>query len=87
MVYYEKNPFAFLHEVLKYTFLGTGVLTHPVVDLCMFVKSDVPGDKGFLRASQSDAKDPNNVPDIEIMTVSLIRSTIFKFTHVNADLS
>ena len=73
MVYYEKNAFAFFREIFKYIFIGDGILTCPVVDVFIFAKAELLDDQGCLRASsaQMNAKDPANIPDIEIMPVSV----------------
>lgn len=49
-------------------------MTCPVVDVFIFAKANLLNDQGHLRASptQMNAKDPVNIPDIEIMPVSAI---------------
>lgn len=69
---YEKKPMAFMKEFVKYIFLGTGLLTCPVIDISIFANSQLLDSELHLSATpeQQDSKDPKNIPDIEIMPVS-----------------
>lgn len=81
VVYHEKNMSAFFREILKYIFIGDGILTCPFVDIFIFAKASLLDDQGRLRTSpaQMNAKDPANIPDIEIMPVSVILSSYFNY--------
>ncbi|KAH8114085.1 alcohol oxidase [Phellopilus nigrolimitatus] len=68
----EKEFFTFMREFVKYMVFGTGLLLSPVVELSIFAKSDMMDAQSHLQAtvSQMDAKDPANIPDIEIMPLA-----------------
>lgn len=71
LLYYEKNTISFLREVLKYIFLGRGILTCPVLDLAIFANTDTLDSNSRLHTSALplDARDPHNLPNVEIMPV------------------
>lgn len=71
IVKFEKQPIAFLKEVVKYVFLGKGLLTFPSIGMSIFANSEHLDSKYRLTASpeQQDSRNPKNLPDIEVMIV------------------
>ncbi|KAH8114090.1 alcohol oxidase, partial [Phellopilus nigrolimitatus] len=71
LVNLEKRPLSFIREFFEYMIFGTGLLLSPVLALSVFAKSDLLDAQSHLRASsqQTDARDPENLPDIEIMPI------------------
>jgi len=68
----ERRPQVFLVELFRYLTSGTGLLLSPVVELDVFAKSDLLDDQSRLEASAAkvDARDPKNIPDIEIIPIA-----------------
>jgi len=71
LVRLEKRPLTFIREFLEYMMHGTGLLLAPVLELCILAKADrLDADSKVTLPAHSDARDPANLPDIEIMPVS-----------------
>lgn len=68
----ESSIGTFMKEFFKYITKGEGLLLSPVLEVCMFAKSDLIGEDGVMKASKSqlDASIPENLPDIEIIPVN-----------------
>ncbi|KAH8108860.1 alcohol oxidase [Phellopilus nigrolimitatus] len=68
----EKRFFTFMREFVKYMTRGTGLLLSPVLESGIFVKSDLLDAESNLHASalQLNARDPANIPDIEIIPIA-----------------
>ena len=77
------SPLAFFRELGKYLLRGKGLLLSPVVETAVFARSELIDDKGNLKASpkQLDACQPENLPDIELIPVSM------KFLYIRLTLT
>ena len=71
LVAVEKRPLTLVKELFKYLTRGKGLLLSPVLETCLFARSDLLNTDGHLKADelQLNASDPANLPDIEIIPV------------------
>lgn len=67
----EQRPITFIREFIHYMLYGTGLLLSPVLELSIFAKADrLDTESKVTLPAQSDARDTENLPDIEIIPVS-----------------
>lgn len=74
----ESSINVFIREFFKYILRGKGLLLSPVLEACLFARSDLIDANGKMEASdtQLDASNPKNLPDIEIIPVSHITDSL-----------
>ncbi|KAL5480189.1 hypothetical protein ACEPAI_1459 [Sanghuangporus weigelae] len=72
LVVLEARPLVFIKNFIRYVFRGTGLLLAPVVESMIFAKDDLLDEESnFLAsASQLNARDVANIPNIEIMPIA-----------------
>ena len=70
----ENSVGVFMKEFFKYITKGKGLLLSPVLEVCIFARSDLVDVNGEMRTSDSqlDASNPENLPDIEIIPVNVL---------------
>ncbi|KAI5123485.1 hypothetical protein M0805_008855 [Coniferiporia weirii] len=72
LVAVERDFLTFMREFLKYLTRGTGLLLSPVLESSIFARANLLDSQSNLQAtaSQLDARDPANLPDIEIIPIA-----------------
>lgn len=66
----EQNPLYALGSFLQYLFFKRGLFTAPLIDVTIYTRSSLIDDNMRVKIhnpSETDARNPDNIPDIEIM--------------------
>lgn len=77
----EQKPLHALSSFFQYLFFKRGLFTAPLIDVTIYTKSSLIDDNMRLKThdpSETDARNPDNIPDIEIMPTPYNASLITK---------
>lgn len=69
----QMQPWLLILELLKYFLFGWGLLLMPIVELSLFIPTrllDQDTQRMYPTKEDSDASRPENLPDVELMSVS-----------------
>lgn len=69
----QMQPWLLILELLKYFLFGWGLLLMPIVELSLFIPTrllDRDTQRMYPTKEDSDASRPENLPDVELMSVS-----------------